>query len=85
MRSLRFLDNYLEKRPSWLLVNDNITLADIFLAVATERAGQTTCGTAEREQTYPHVFAHHAKVTSDERIKDVFGEPGFIEERLVYN
>ncbi|KAI5998956.1 glutathione S-transferase C-terminal-like protein [Pisolithus orientalis] len=85
VRSLRFLDNYLEKRPSGLLVNDNITLADIFLAVATERAGQTTCGNAERKQTYPHVFAHHAKVTSDERIKDVLGEPGFIEERLVYN
>lgn len=85
MRSLRFLDNYLEKRPSGLLVNDNITLADIFLAVAIQRVGQTACGTAEREQSYPHVFAHYAKVTSEEKIKDVFGEPEFIEERLVCN
>ncbi|KAI6141816.1 glutathione S-transferase C-terminal-like protein [Pisolithus tinctorius] len=85
VRSLRFLDNYLEKRPSGLLVNDNITLADIFLAVAIQRVGQTACGTAEREQTYPHVFAHYAKVTSEEKIKAVFGEPEFIEERLVCN
>ncbi|KAI6022091.1 glutathione S-transferase C-terminal-like protein [Pisolithus marmoratus] len=85
VRSLRFLDNYLEKRPSGLLVNDNITLADIFLASAIQRAGQTCCGTAEREQVYPHVFAHHAKVMSHARIRDVFGEPEFIEERLVYN
>ncbi|KAI6035777.1 glutathione S-transferase C-terminal-like protein [Pisolithus marmoratus] len=85
VRSLRFLDNYLEKRPSGLLVNDNITLADIFLASVIQRAGQTTCGTAEREQVYPHVFAHHAKVTSHATIRDVFGEPGFVEERLVYN
>ncbi|KAI6027010.1 glutathione S-transferase C-terminal-like protein [Pisolithus marmoratus] len=85
VRSLRFLDNYLEKRPSGLLVNDNITLADIFLANAIQRAGQTCCGTVEREQVYPHVFAHHAKVTSHERIRDVFGEPGFIDEHLVYN
>ncbi|KAI6126614.1 glutathione S-transferase C-terminal-like protein [Pisolithus sp. B1] len=60
-----------------------ITLADVFLATAIQRVGQTICGAAEREQIYPHVFAHHAKVTSDARIKDVFGEPGFIEERLV--
>ncbi|KAI6143605.1 glutathione S-transferase C-terminal-like protein [Pisolithus tinctorius] len=80
-----FLNNYLEKRPSGLLVNDNITLADIFLAIATEQAGQTTCRTAEREQTYPHIFAHHTKVTSNERIKDVLGGAGFIKEHLVYN
>lgn len=85
VRSLRFLDDYLEKSPSGLLVSDSITLADIFLATAIQRIGQTTCGAAEREQVYPHVFAHHAKVTSDARIKDVFGESGFIEERLVYN
>ncbi|KAI6125008.1 glutathione S-transferase C-terminal-like protein [Pisolithus croceorrhizus] len=85
VRSLRFLNNYLEKRPSGLLVSDSITLADLFLATAIQRVGQTICGAAEREQVYPHVFAHHAKVMSDARLKDVFGEPGFIEERLVYN
>ncbi|KAI6130852.1 hypothetical protein EV401DRAFT_1922550 [Pisolithus croceorrhizus] len=74
-----------QKRPSGLLVSDSITLADLFLATAIQRVGQTICGAAEREQVYPHVFAHYAKVTSDARIKDVFGEPGFIEERLVYN
>ncbi|KAI6104916.1 glutathione S-transferase C-terminal-like protein [Pisolithus croceorrhizus] len=83
VRSLRFLDNYLETRPSGLLVGDGITLADVFLATVIQRVGQTICGVAEREQVYPHVFAHHAKVTSDARVKDVFGEPGFIEERLV--
>ncbi|KAI6126615.1 hypothetical protein F5141DRAFT_1060348 [Pisolithus sp. B1] len=66
-------------------LSDSITLADLFLATAIQRVGQTICGAAEREQVYPHIFAHYAKVTSDARIKDVFGEPGFIEERLVYN
>jgi len=52
------------------------------LATATLRAGQTVCGTAEREQVYPRVFAHFAKVTSDERIKSWFAEPGFVETAL---
>lgn len=29
-------------------------------------------------------FAHHVKVTSEAKIKDMLGEPEFIEEHLVY-
>lgn len=30
-------------------------------------------------------FAHLVKVTSEAKIKDMLGEPEFVEERLVYN
>ncbi|KAI5998939.1 glutathione S-transferase C-terminal-like protein [Pisolithus orientalis] len=83
-RSLKFLEDYLASRPSGLLVNDSLTLADIVLAMAVQRAGQTVCGVKEREQVYPHVYAHFAKVTNDERIKQVFGEPGFVDEPLAF-
>ncbi|KAI6035776.1 glutathione S-transferase C-terminal-like protein [Pisolithus marmoratus] len=83
-RSLKFLEDHLASRPSGLLVNDGLTLADIILATAVQRAGQTVCGVREREQVYPRVFAHFAKVTNDERIKHVFGEPGFVDEALAF-
>ncbi|KIO11050.1 hypothetical protein M404DRAFT_127133 [Pisolithus tinctorius Marx 270] len=83
-RSLKFLEDYLASRPSGLLVNDSLTLADIVLAMAVQRAGQTVCGVKEREQVYLHVYAHFAKVTNDERIKQVFGEPGFVDEPLAF-
>ena len=41
------------------------------MAGAAAYAGQTVCGAAEREKAYPHV------VTSDERIKALFGQPTF--------
>ena len=84
-RSLKFLEDYLATRPSGLLVNDNLTFADIILATSTLRVGQTICGAAEREQLYPRVFAHFAKVASDERIKSFFAEPGFVETPLTVN
>ncbi|KAI5984345.1 glutathione S-transferase C-terminal-like protein [Pisolithus albus] len=83
-RSLKFLDDYLASRPSGLLVNDSLTLADIALAAAVQRAGQTVCGAKERQETYRHVFAHFEKVTNDERIKHLFGEPGFVDEVLSF-
>ncbi|KAI6022092.1 glutathione S-transferase C-terminal-like protein [Pisolithus marmoratus] len=83
-RSLKFLDDHLASCPSGLLVNDRLTLADIILATAVQRAGQTVCGVREREQVYPRVFAHFAKVTNDERIKHLFGEPGFVDEALAF-
>ncbi|KIM54523.1 hypothetical protein SCLCIDRAFT_136669 [Scleroderma citrinum Foug A] len=81
-RSLKFLEDHLATRPSGLLINDSVTLADIMLATATLRAGQTVCGATEREQIYPRVFAHFAKVTTDERIKEWFSASGFVETPL---
>ena len=52
------------------------------LATATLSAGQTVCGAAEREQVYPRVFAHFAKVAADERIKEWFSVSGFVETPL---
>ncbi|KAI5993069.1 glutathione S-transferase C-terminal-like protein [Pisolithus orientalis] len=83
-RSLKFLEGYLASRSSGLLVKDILTLGDIVLATAVERAGQTICGIKEREQVYTHTFAHFAKVTNDERIKHLFGEPGFVDKPLVF-
>jgi len=81
-RPLKYLNDYLATRPSGLLINDEITLADLQVAVATLRAGQTVCGAKEREQVYPHAFAHYAKVASDARLKEIFGEPSFVETAL---
>ncbi|KAI6141811.1 glutathione S-transferase C-terminal-like protein [Pisolithus tinctorius] len=83
-RSLKFLEDYLASRPSGLLVNDSLTLADIVLAMAVQRAGQTVCGIKEREQVYPHVYVHFAKVINDKRIKQVFREPGFVDELVAF-
>ncbi|KAI6104920.1 glutathione S-transferase C-terminal-like protein [Pisolithus croceorrhizus] len=80
--SLKFVEVYLASRPSAFLVNDTLTLADIILAVCLRRAGQTVCGTKEREQVYPHTFAFFAKVSGDERIKHLFGKPEFVDEPL---
>ncbi|KIM54531.1 hypothetical protein SCLCIDRAFT_136701 [Scleroderma citrinum Foug A] len=82
VRSLKFLEDHLATCPSGLLINDSVTLADIMLATATLSAGQTVCGAAEREQVYPRVFAHFAKVAADERIKEWFSVSGFVETPL---
>ncbi|KAI6130853.1 glutathione S-transferase [Pisolithus thermaeus] len=84
-RSLKFLDDHLASRSSGLLVNDSLTLADIILATAVQRAGQTVCGVKEREQARRHVFVHFEKVTNDERIKHLFGEPEFVDKALSFN
>lgn len=60
-----------------------MTLADIALAAATELAGKTTCGAAERGM-YRNIFAHYDKIVSDSRVKAAFGEPEFLEEAMVY-
>ncbi|KAI5994342.1 glutathione S-transferase C-terminal-like protein [Pisolithus albus] len=83
-RSLKFLDDHLASRSSGLLVNDSLTIADIILATAVQRVGQTVCGAKERQETYRHVFAHFEKVTNDERIKHLFGEPEFVDEALAF-
>ncbi|KAI6104918.1 glutathione S-transferase C-terminal-like protein [Pisolithus croceorrhizus] len=83
-RSLKFLDDHLASRSSGLLVNDSLTLADIILATAVQRAGQTVCGVKERERVYRNVFAHFEKVTNDERIKHLFGEPEFVDKALSF-
>ncbi|KAG6336656.1 hypothetical protein ID866_2437 [Astraeus odoratus] len=82
-RSLEYLDTYLASKSSGFLIADRMTLADIALAAATLQTGRTTCGTTERA-LYPNVFAHYEKVTSDQRVKAVFGEPEFLERALTY-
>ncbi|KIM54522.1 hypothetical protein SCLCIDRAFT_1221908 [Scleroderma citrinum Foug A] len=81
--SLKFLEDYLATCPSGFIVNDSITLADIFIAAATKRSGMTWCGAAERG-AYPHVFAHYVKVASDGRVKAFFGQPEFVDKPLAF-
>lgn len=81
-RSLQYLEDYLATCHSRFIVNDSITLADLFVAGAAVCAGMTVCGAAQREKAYPHIFAHQARVTADERIKVLFGQPEFINEPL---
>ncbi|KAI6126840.1 glutathione S-transferase C-terminal-like protein [Pisolithus sp. B1] len=82
-RSLRHLETYLASCSSGLLVGDQITLADVVLAASTEHIGRVTCGAAERA-LYPNIFAHYEKVASIPGLKEVFGEPEFVQERLAY-
>ncbi|KAI5998941.1 glutathione S-transferase C-terminal-like protein [Pisolithus orientalis] len=44
----------------------------------------TVCGTKERKDVYPHVFAHFAKVANDERIKHFFRDLKFVDEPLAF-
>lgn len=80
--SLKFLEDYLATRSSAFMISDSITLADIFIAGAAKRAGMTICGPTDREKTYPHIFAHYAKVAADERIKAFLGQPQFVDKPL---
>lgn len=80
-RSFKFLEQYISTRE--FFVTDKITLADIVVAGVVQRAARTTHGTAERA-LYPNIFAHYTKVTADPRIKDIFGEAGFVEVPLAF-
>ena len=82
-RALKFLDEHLAASTSGYLISDVMTLADIAIAAASQQAGKITCGTAERAQ-YPNVFAHYEKVTTNPKVKEVFGEAGLVEEAMTY-
>ena len=60
---------------------DTLTLADFMLAGSVYLAAHITLGSAERAQ-YPHVFAHYAKVTEDERVKQYWGTAEFTDARI---
>lgn len=59
---------------------DTLTLADFALAGAIFAAARVALGAAERAQ-YPHIFAHYAKVTADERLKQ-YWETDFVDVRI---
>ncbi|OJA11354.1 hypothetical protein AZE42_07373 [Rhizopogon vesiculosus] len=80
-RSLKFLEQSINTHE--FLVTDKITLADIVLAAVIQRAAGVTLGAAERA-LYPNIFAHHAKVAADPRIKDIFGAAEFVEVPLAF-
>ena len=82
-RVLKFLDDHLAASTSGYLISDAMTLADIAIAAVSQQAGKITCGAKERA-LYPNVFAHYAKVTAHPKVKDVFGEAGFVEEAMAY-
>lgn len=82
-RGLQFLDTYLAASASGYLISDGLTLADIAIAGVSQQAAQITCGAAERAQ-YPNVFVHYEKVTTHPKVKEIFGEAGFVEEAKTY-
>ena len=51
---------------------DTLSLADLVLAGVILQARRMLLGTAEVAE-YPNVFAHFAKVTGDERVKQFWG------------
>ena len=54
------------------MASDTLSLADLVLAGVIVNARRVPLGTAEVAQ-YPNVFAHFAKVTEDERVKQFWG------------
>ncbi|KIJ59265.1 hypothetical protein HYDPIDRAFT_33335 [Hydnomerulius pinastri MD-312] len=78
VRSLQFVESHLAVRPSGFLALDSLTLADLVLACVIHGGARITFGAAERTQ-YPHIFAHFARVTTDERIKQWFFTEDFVE------
>ncbi|KAH7885006.1 hypothetical protein F5I97DRAFT_1794595, partial [Phlebopus sp. FC_14] len=81
-RSLRFLESFLASRLSGLfLIHGEISLADIVVAttILACRGHDAWC---HCWCLYSLVFAHHAKVSPDTRLKEIFGEPGFVDEAV---
>ena len=60
---------------------DTLTLADFVLASVVSSAARVALGSAERAQ-YPHLFAHFARVTGDERVKQYWGTEEFVDVRI---
>jgi len=81
VRALNYLESHLAAHPSGYVALDTLTFADFVLASVMFAAAQFTLGSAERAQ-YPHIFAHYAKVTSDERLKQYWGTEEFTEVRI---
>ena len=72
---------HLATRRSGYVALDTLTLADLVVAGTTDGAARIALGAAERAQ-YPHIFAHHAIVTGDEKVKPYWSTDGFVDVRL---
>ncbi|KAF9233235.1 glutathione S-transferase C-terminal-like protein [Melanogaster broomeanus] len=81
VRALTYAESYLATRPSGYLVGNSVTLADLVLVGVAYGSASVSLGAAERAQ-YPSIFAHYAKVTEDERIKQYWGTADFVEVAL---
>ncbi|KAG9308461.1 glutathione S-transferase C-terminal-like protein [Chiua virens] len=79
--ALEHLESHLAARPSGYVALDSLTLADLVLAGAIHAASSRALGAVDRAK-FPHVFAHYAKVTADERIKQYWGTENFLEARI---
>jgi elongation factor 1-gamma len=78
VRALTYVESYLATRPSGYLVSDSVTLADLVLAGMVFGCSHAALGAAERAK-YPKVYAHYAKVTEVEKVKQFWGTEGFTE------
>ncbi|KAF8123296.1 glutathione S-transferase C-terminal-like protein [Boletus edulis] len=81
IRALNYLESHFAAHPSGYVALDTLTLADFVLAGMTFAAAQFALGSAERAQ-YPHIFAHYAKVTADEKVKQYWGTEEFTDVRI---
>ncbi|KAG8214900.1 glutathione S-transferase [Butyriboletus roseoflavus] len=81
VRGLAHLESHLAVHPTGYVALDTLTLADFVLAGVIFAAARVSLGSAERAQ-YPHIFAHYAKVTADERVKQYWGTEEFVDVRI---
>ena len=70
-RALNSLEAHLATRSSGYVASDTLTLADLVVAGVILNARRMSLGIAEVAQ-YPNVFAHYAKVTKDERVRQLW-------------
>ena len=78
VRALTYVESYLATRPSGYLVSGSVTLADFVLAGVILSCSHAALGAAERAK-YPSIYAHFARVTEVEKVKQFWGTEGFTE------
>ncbi|CDO76003.1 hypothetical protein BN946_scf184780.g10 [Trametes cinnabarina] len=81
VRSLNTLNTHLSNRT--FLVNERITLADIFTAAIIQRALAVTFDAPLRAQ-FPNVIRHFETVVNQPQLKDIFGKTDYIEKALAF-
>jgi len=77
-RALTYVETYLATRSSDYLISNSMTLADLLLAGEVCGCCHASLGAAERAK-YPLTFAHFAKVTGNEKVKEFWGTEDFTE------
>ncbi|KAJ3009260.1 hypothetical protein NUW54_g2841 [Trametes sanguinea] len=81
IRSFKTLEAHLATRT--FLVNERITLADIFMAAIIQRALLVTLDAPLRAQ-FPNIIRHFETIVNQPQLKDIFGKTEYIDKALAF-